>query len=142
MKVLFLKDVKGVGKRMEVKNVSDGYARNFLLPRGLAVLADATHMSEKQSWDAHEAAATTAIVHAKARLRETVLVFQVKTGARGEVFGSVGAEEIKKALHEKGFPDASITLPHKLKTIGTHTVPIRFSKGEKGEVTVTLSPEG
>ena len=126
---------------MEVKNVSDGYARNFLLPRGFAVLADATHMSEKQSWDAHEMAAREAIAHAKNELKETTLVFQVKTGAHGEVFGSVGAEEIKKALHEKGFPDATIPLPHKLKTIGTHVVPIRFSKGEKGEVQVTISPQ-
>lgn len=141
MNVLLHKDVKGVGKRMEIKNVSDGYARNFLIPRGLAAPADEKSIAQKALWEAHEASVNQKAHEAKKRLSRIALSFSVKAGEHGEVFGSVGKKEIESALHAQGIHDVTVLLKHHIKKLGTHTVPVRLPKGVTAEVQVTLAPE-
>ena len=75
------------------------------------------------------------------RLKSESLEFKVKAGAKGEVFGSVNAEQIKKSLREKGFGEAEINLNQPLRSLGSHKIEVNFGKGVKGEAVVNLSPQ-
>ena len=102
MKVVFNEDVRGQGKKGEIKEVSDGYARNFLFPRGLATEANAQAMSEKANKDsaaafrlAEEKAAAEA---KKAKIHGKTLKMIGKAGQSGKLFGSITPKEIAEAL--------------------------------------------
>src|SRR5687768_11157933 len=110
MKVLLLQDVRGIGRRMEIKNVADGYARNFLIARKLAIPADETALHLKEELDQTVSAEIGKVKEVAEKLKTLQLEFIVKIGAKGEVFGSVGAEAIKKSLAEKGFSEVKIVL--------------------------------
>lgn len=139
MKVVLLQDVKGVGRKMEVKNVSDGYARNFLIPRKMAIVADKQAMNLKTQAGIQEQALLAQLRGKAARLEKEILEFALKTGKSGEVFGSVKKEEIKKALQERGFGDCEILLPQPLKTLGERQVEINFGRGIRGKARVILN---
>lgn len=110
MRVILLQDIKALGSRGEVKNVADGYARNFLLPRNLVKPATETAIqelsSQKEKFSEQLQKLKAEIANIEKATAETPLVFQVKAGEKGEVFGSVGAEDIKKKLTEK-YPELS-----------------------------------
>lgn len=124
MKVLLTKDVKGKGKAGEIINASDGYARNYLIPQGLAVAADANNIhaaSVKKSADAHrkEVARQNARALADEMKGLTVKVY-AKAGS-GKLFGSIGAAEIAEALREQYDIDVDkkrIRLDEPIKTLG------------------------
>lgn len=139
MKVILLQDVRGLGQRNAVKVVSDGYARNFLIPRKLAVPADATHIAQKQAHDA-DAARERAVYEAEAeRLSKESFVLTVKTGSHGETFGSVSKKDLEEVLRLKGFSGVPL-LEHAIKKTGDHVVPVEFKMGVKGMMKITLSP--
>lgn len=142
MKVLLLQDVRGVGKRMEVKNVSDGYARNFLISRKLAVVADEASLNLKMQADAREQMALSKYKNLAAKLADEVFEFSVKTGESGEVFGSVKKETIKKAIHEKGYGNVEVILDQPLKTLGEHRVEINFGRGIREKARIILRASG
>lgn len=102
MKVLMKQDVKNVGKKDEIREVSDGYARNFLLPRGLAVAADATAMNEaktKNEAKAHHAAEALAAAQELAKQVEgKTVTLKAKGGASGRLFGKVTAKDVAEGL--------------------------------------------
>lgn len=139
MRVLLLSDVKGVGRRHEIKEVSDGYGRNFLIAKKLAIVADARAQQLKKDLDQKESALLEKHRRAAEAVKKIRVEFQVKTGDKGEVFGSVSQGEIKKALQMKGF-EADVILGQPLKTLGTHSVTLNFGRGIKGEVKVELKP--
>lgn len=141
MKVLLLQDVKKIGRRYDVKEVSDGYARNFLIARKLAVPADAQALKLKENFEKEEQARSTAAKGSVSRLKSEILEFKVRSGAKGEVFGSVTAADIKKALENKGFNDFSVQLDQSLRFLGERDVEITFGKDIRGSVKVRLSPQ-
>lgn len=147
MKIIFLKDVAGVARKNEIKDVAEGYARNFLLPRSLAVPATdaAVRMAEERK--ARQAAETE---KGKMRYREFAeklsvmpLIFKVKMGEKGKAFGSVSPAKILDELKKRGITMEKSWLPREsLKTTGKHNIAINFPYGVKGEVGVIIEPEG
>jgi large subunit ribosomal protein L9 len=136
MKVIFLNDVKNVGKKYDIKEVSDGYARNFLLPNKLAEVASPEAIKklaamkaglEKEDKEAH------AHLEAIARkINETKIQFQLKADKTGVVFGSVNKETILKAMREHkliGPERIDIDLKYPLKELGEFSVAIDLKKG-------------
>ena len=102
MKVVLLKDVKNVGKRDDILNVSDGYARNFLFPQKLAAEATPGTLKEierkRAAQDAREAELRTEALAKAELLKNKVIVLQVKCGEKGRLYGSVTAAEVAEAL--------------------------------------------
>lgn len=140
MKVLLLQDVKKIGKKNEVKEVSDGYARNFLFSNKLAIPATEGAMKVKAKIDATEQALIDSLKLQAAKLSRDVLEFKVKAGAKGEVFGSVTIEDIRKALAEKGYGDPKIHLDKPIRKTGEQEVEIDFGRGIKGSARISVSP--
>ena len=141
MKVLLLQDVKKVGRKNEIKEVSEGYARNFLFAKKLAVPADGGAMKMKERIDAKEQALIDSLKAQAARLAKDTLKFKVKAGQKGEVFGSVSMEDIRKALHEKGYGEVKIDLEKPLRKTGEYEIEVSFGKGVKGTTTIKISAE-
>lgn len=142
MKVIFLKDVKGKGKKGEVKQVAAGYANNFLLKNGLAVEATPANLSAlkaKQKRD--EQAAKEALQEAKqlkTQLEKLTVEIAAKSGEGGRLFGSITnkqiAEELKKK-HQLKIDRRKIELKGAIRTLGVTKVPVKLHQ----EVTATLS---
>ena len=105
MKVVLLKDVKNVGKRDDIMNVSDGYARNFLFPQKLAVEAKPGTLKEierkRAAQDAREAELRTEALAKAELLKNKIIVLQVKCGDKGRLYGSVTAAEVAEALEKQ-----------------------------------------
>ena len=146
MKVIFLQDVKGSGKKGEVKNVADGYARNMLLPKGLAVEANATNMtklkgqqdSAQHKIDMEKKAAN----EAADKLRGKKVTIKAKAGSNDRLFGSVTAGNVSDAISEQfgiKVDKKKITLNTDIKAFGSYTAEIKFYAGisEKIDVEVT-----
>ena len=146
MKVILLQDVKSLGKKGDVVNVSDGYARNYILPRKLgqeatnASLNDRKLQKEKED---RQAAKNLAEAKEKAeQLKDIVLEIPVKTGEGGKVFGSVSTKEIISAAKEqKGLEldKKKLLLDDAIKTCGMHVVKIRLHKDVIGEFKVHVT---
>lgn len=102
MKVILTKDVKGKGKKGEMVNVSDGYARNYLLPQGLAIEANATAVNDlKNKASAKQFKIDTERAEAKAlaeKMKDITIVYQLEAGADGKTYGSVTSKEIAEKL--------------------------------------------
>lgn len=144
MKVLLLTDVRGTGRKGDVKEVREGYARNFLIPRGLAEAATERTLVEKEARDAERSAARAAR-RRDAEIWATELgalafTFPVKAGEKGEVFSSVTAREIQAELAARGYRGATVKLAKPLKALGDHLVEIDLGEGIKTTVTVTVVP--
>lgn len=147
MKVIFLKDISGVAHKNEVKDVAEGYARNFLLPRGFAIPATDAAL---RGIAGEKARKTAGEEKEKARFREcaeqlstTPLVFKVKMGEKGKAFGSVSPAKIVDELKRRGIVTEKSWLPHEsLKTMGEHAIAVNFPHGIRGEVRVIIEPEG
>lgn len=145
MKVILLADIRGTGRKDDVKEVREGYARNFLIPRGLAKVATEYVLAEKQAAD--EARGARREVRRReaeemaGKLSTTTLSFAVKAGAHGEVFGSVTAKDIERVLVEKGFRGVTAELPRPLKAIGDHRVELDLSERIKTALTITIVSE-
>lgn len=129
MKVILLQDVKGKGKKGQMLDISDGYARNYLLPRKLAVEATADAMNTKKMNDkaaAEKAAKERAeAVEISKKLRELTLTVTAKGGGSGKLFGSVTNQEIADALKENAgiaLDKRKIVISDPIKNVGTYTV--------------------
>lgn len=145
MKVILLADIKGVGKKDEVINASDGYARNFLLPKKLAVPADSGNMSrlnDKKASMAHkkELELNEAKEVAK-KLAKIELIIKVKAGENGKIFGGVTnkeiAEELKKA-HNLDVDKKKIVLKENIKNLGRFSVDVKLYEGVSEKLTVVV----
>ncbi len=128
MKVVLLKDVKGTGKKGEIKEVADGFARNFLLRQGLAKEANKSTIAEnefKKNATAYhkEMERQEALALAK-QIEGKVVNLEIKCGDNGKTFGSITAKEIAEGLNAQGFnlDKRKIDLKEPLKTIGTYTI--------------------
>lgn len=146
MKVILNAGIKGVGKKNEIINASDGYARNFLFPKKLAVPADAQNMNvlnakkaseqHKKNVEFEEAKKT------QEKMKEIVVKIKTKAGENGKTFGSITSKEISENL-EKQFKikvdKKKISLPEQIKTLGTYIVDVKLFEGVVGKLTVLVT---
>lgn len=145
MKVILKADIKGVGKKDEVINASDGYARNFLFPKNLAVEANNENMSKLkakqnskkfQKDQEREEALKTAD-----KLSKILLKMKVKAGENGKIFGGVSAKDIARELEKEyqiKVDKKKIDLKDTIKTLGTQTVEIKLFEGVIGKLKVDV----
>jgi len=147
VRVILKREVAGLGRPGDVKDVADGYAQNFLLPRGLAIEATAGEMKVlARVRDAKRAKQDRAHADAEElakRLSETTLVFTLKAGDQGKTFGSVTSKDIAEALqreHKVDVDKTKVHLPEPLKSLGVHTVEIRLLTDVRANVTVAIEP--
>lgn len=148
MKVILTSDVTKLGKSGELKDVADGYARNFLIPHKLAVPAaggafrawqhDIASREEKRRREREEAEVTAN------RIASTTLTMGVKVGEGGKLYGSITAKDIADALGRRGIvvDRHKVDLEEPLKTLGTYKVAVRVLAGHTPEVTVIVEPKG
>ena len=145
MKVILLQDVKGKGKKGQMLEISDGYARNFLLPKKLAVEAtpdaiNTMRMNDKAAAEraAKERAEALEISH---KLREMTLVVTAKGGGAGKLFGSVTSQEIADALKAKSgitIDKRKIVMSDSIKNVGTYTVQCKLGYEITAPLTVKI----
>ena len=148
MRVILKREVAGLGRPGDVKDVADGYAQNFLLPRGLAIEATAGELKVlARARDAKRAKQDRAHADAEElakRLSETTLVFRLKAGEHGKTFGSVTNKDIADALqreHKVELDRTKVHLPEPLKSLGVHSVEVRLLTDVRANVTVAIEPE-
>ncbi|MFF2889225.1 50S ribosomal protein L9 [Paenibacillus sp. NPDC057967] len=147
MKVIFLQDVKGQGKKGQVKDLSEGYVRNFLLPKGLAKLASDGNLKtlevqtaseekrkQKEKEDAQELGK---------RLEEMTIVVKAKAGEGGRLFGAITSKQIAEALAAKGvkIDKRKIELDEPIRTLGVTQVPVKLHPDVKAKLNVQTAEE-
>ena len=145
MKVVLKQDVKSIGKKDELHEVSDGYARNYLLPRGLAVAADAAAVNEvrtKAAASEHHAAEELANAQALAKkLNGQIVAIKAKAGQGGRLFGSVTSKDSAAALTQKvGEPvdKRKIVLDGDIKNFGSYEVEVKVYPKVTAKLTVKV----
>src|SRR6185312_9937472 len=148
VKVVLTADVSSLGKSGEMKNVADGYARNFLIPHKFAVPAaggayrawqhDIASREEKRRREREEAE-----IYAQ-RISSTTLTMSVKVGEGGKLYGSITAKDIADALARRGIniDRHKVDLEEPLKSLGTYKVAIKVISGLAPEVTIVVEPKG
>jgi len=143
MKVIFLKDVKGQGKKGEIKEVSDGYGKNFLINKGYAVLLTQTGLKklndEKQEHKEQEEIKKSVALKQKTKLEKETLKFSVKTGNHDRVFGSISTKQIITELKKLGYniDKKMLKSTESLASLGFHNLKIELYK----DVVATLKIE-
>ncbi len=147
MEVILREDIDKLGSRGQVVKVKEGFARNFLLPRRLAVFATEANKKiveqERQSWLRKEAKIKGDAEGQAQLLSGVVLEFARKAGEEDHLFGSVTAIDIETALAKKNFEidKKKIQLEEPIKTIGEHKVTLNLYKGVTAEITVNVVKE-
>ena len=140
MRVIFLKEIKGVGKKLDVKNVSDGYARNFLFPQGLAKIATEETVKNLEAQKAatvkEEEKVKNELIALSKVLENKEFEFKVKTGEKGEVFGSVTKNDIEKSISAP--EDIEVLLDKPIKKLGEHRVEVNLGKGIKANLKINV----
>ncbi len=132
MRVILLKDVPTLGRAGEVREVKDGYARNYLLPRGLAAPATEGSLQSlaqtRQAVEQREARALQEVSALKKKLEALVVEVRAKAGEEGRLFGSVTAQDIAEAITRKGIEVSKkqVDLAEPIKTVGFYKVPIHL----------------
>jgi large subunit ribosomal protein L9 len=148
MKVILREDVENLGKGGELVEVRPGYGRNFLIPRGMAVLANARNVREldhqKKVAEAKAAKLKSSAEAVAKRLAETPLSLKRKAGEQDKLFGSVTAIDIAEALAARGLQidRRAIDLPEPIKTLGEHEVAVKLHREVAGKVKVKVEAEG
>lgn len=147
MKVILRADLDGVGKRGDIVEVADGYARNYLVPRGLAMKATpgatAQAAAMRRARDVKDAAARAAAEEIATKLVPTRITVSARAGTEGRLFGSVTAADIAEAvLAQTGIEidRKQLRLDEPIKTLGEHTVPARLHAEVEFPITVDVVP--
>ena len=145
MKVILLQDVKALGKKGEVVNVNDGYARNFILPKKLGVEANGKNLNDLKLQKNNEAKVAQEYLDAAKKLAEELkagkVVLTMKVGEGGRTFGSVSSKEIAEAVKEQMHLDIDkkkIQLKEQIKTLGTHIVSVKLHPEVTAELKVSV----
>ena len=148
MKVILLQDVKGLGKKNQQLDVSDGYAANFLIPRRLAVKVSekSVEILEKQKEDARIATenARREAIKLAGQLKDITLEFKLKVGGNGKVFGSISLKQVEEQLKTKfniAIDKRKFITKGPVDSLGITRLQIELFKGVVGEVVVRVSEE-
>jgi large subunit ribosomal protein L9 len=148
MEVILLKDMGTLGDKHEVVQVKNGYGRNYLIPKGLAVIANAPNMKKLDDIVSKEKASEEARVDEfkamMSKLDGKTLKIGVKAGTSGKIFGSVTAIQIVNAIKEQfevEVPRKKVTLPDDMKEVGTYTAEIALHESAKGTMELELVKE-
>ncbi len=145
MKVILLSDIKGVGKKDEIINAADGYARNYLLPKKLAVEANAGNMTKLNN--KKEAASFKKDVEKQnaeelaRKLKGIMLKLKVKAGENGKIFGGITAKEISENLKSQYnfmIDKKKIELKETIKALGEYNVPIKLFEGVVADLKIQV----
>ena len=142
MKVILLQDVRGKGKKGQLLEVSDGYARNYMLPRKIAMEAtpdaiNTMRMNDKAQLERQTRERAEAVELAK-KMKTMTLTVLAKGGGAGRLFGSVTNQEIADALQAQGITLEKIVIDEPIKTVGTYTVRCKLGYEIVGELTVQI----
>ncbi len=148
MKVILLQDVEGLGKAGDLKDVANGYARNFLLPRHLAAVATPALLANHQQRIAAEQRklekqAETNRQQAE-RLNQVSLTFKARVGKQGRLYGSITSQDIAAGLRESEgitIDRRVIDLPNPIRTLGTFQVPVKIAQKLEPKITVNVISE-
>lgn len=145
MKVVLKQDVKGQGKAGQLVNVSDGYARNFLFPRQLAVPADAQVMNDlrnkEEAAQYHARVEKEAALNAAAALKDKAVKISAKAGSAGRLFGAVTTKEVAEALNKQfgiKIDKRKITMDD-IKAYGSYTAEVKLHTGVVAQITVVVA---
>lgn len=149
MKVILLRDLRGVGKKNDIKEVSDGYARNFLFRQGIAKVADDAAMKEikreKEISEERIKALKDKLEQIKNELEIAPLIFKLKIGEHKEVFGSVGKEQIERSLKARvskfKLEGIKTSLKHPIKELGEFQIDVDLGEGVIGKVKIKIDKE-
>ncbi|RKD22893.1 50S ribosomal protein L9 [Ammoniphilus oxalaticus] len=147
MKVILQKDVKGHGKKGELVEVSEGYARNFLLPRGLAVEATSGNLKSfkqrKKSEEKRKEEEKDQAIQLAEDLKELTIRIPAKTGEGGRLFGAVSSKQIADALKKENLKidRRKLVLDEPIKTLGVTKVPVKLHPDVTGELNVHVVEE-
>ena len=148
MKVILKRDVKGLGREGDLKDVKDGYARNFLLPSGAVVVADKGAVA---NWERHrdqreerDRAARSDAEATAEKLRELRLEIPVKAGERGRLFGAVTSHQISELIAGEGIEldRHALHLREPIKALGDYKIDVRVMPGVEATVSVSVVAEG
>lgn len=145
MEVVLLEDVKALGKKGQLVNVNDGYARNFILPKKLGIEATSKNLNDLKLQKANEARLAAEQLQAAkdlaALLADKSVTLAIKAGEGGRAFGSVSSKEIAKAISDQlglEIDKKKLVLPESIKTFGTHEVPIKLHREVIGKLAVKV----
>ena len=148
MQVILLQDIKNVGKKDQIINANDGYARNFLFPKKLALEATKDNLKKLEEKKASVAHKKHLEIEANKVLAERIskleLKLKVKAGENGKIFGGVTSKEISEELkkqHNIEIDKKKIVLKETIKLIGRFTVEIKFGDGVNAKLTLDIKPE-
>ena len=147
MRVILKREVRGLGRPGEVKDVADGYAQNFLIPRGLATPATAGELKhlaqERQVEKTKKDRAHSDAEELAKRLGTITLVFKLKAGEQGKTFGSVTNKDVAQALlreHRIDVDRTKIVLAEPVKALGAHSVEVRLLPDVRATLTIAVEP--
>ncbi len=144
MRIILLQNVRGLGKKFDIKKVADGYARNFLFPKNLAVAATTETISQtEKERDARIEKEKEGLKKAEqtaGKFKGLVLKIKTKATKDGKLFGSISNQEIVSALKKKKFKISSdkIEIKKPIKKVGKHSVKINLASGIQAEITVEV----
>ncbi len=148
MKVILLQDIKNVGRKDEIIKANDGYARNYLFPKKLAIEATNDNLSKLQAKKTSEENKKKAEIEANKKIAMQIeklrLQILAKAGENGKIFGGITSKEISEELKKQNNIDIDkkkIILKETIKNLGTFTAEIKFGDGVNAKLTLEIKPE-
>lgn len=148
MKIILLEDVKSLGKKGEIVDVNDGYARNFILPKKKGVEANGKNMNDLKLQKANDEKIAKENLEAAKKLKEQIeagsIELKIKAGEGGKLFGAISAKEIGNAVDKQlnlEIDKKKIQMKEAIKTLGTHVVSVKLHKDVSANLTVKITEE-
>lgn len=148
MKVILLQDIKNVGRKEQIIEANDGYARNYLFPKKLAIEATKDNMFKLQAKKTSEANKKKAEIEANKEIAKKIekieLTIKAKVGENSKIFGGITSKEIAEELkkqHKFEIDRKKITLKDTIKSLGRYTAEIKFGDGVNAELTINVTGE-
>ena len=148
MKVILLQDIKNVGKKEQIIEANDGYARNYLLPKKLAIEATKDNLAKLQAKKTSEANKKKAEIEANKeiakKLEKIELTIKAKVGENNKIFGGITSKEISETLkkeYEIEIDKKKITIKETIKNLGRYTADIKFGDGVNAELAINITAE-
>lgn len=148
MKVILIQDIKGIGKKDDILNTNDGYARNYLFPRNLAIEATQDNLNKlqakKNSVNHKKALEIEEIKKLAELIKNTKLDLKVKAGENGKIFGGITSKEISDELNKQckiNIDKKKIVLAETIKTLGQFSVEIKFGEGITAKLMINVITE-